>query len=66
MPPAHTGRNPTHEQPEGGWPQVRARLVAEKIVERRNRAASPRLYMDGSVPVAIPSHLPARVKVCTY
>ena len=40
-----------HDQLEGGWPQVRVRLVAEKIaekfVERRNRAASPRIYMDG-------------------
>jgi hypothetical protein len=35
---------------EADWPAIRARLAAEKITERRNRAASPRLYMDSYVP----------------
>lgn len=35
---------------EADWPAIRASLAAEKIAERRNRAASPRDYMDGYVP----------------
>jgi hypothetical protein len=35
---------------EADWPAIRARLAAEKIAERRNRAANPRLYIDGYVP----------------
>jgi hypothetical protein len=34
---------------EDDWPQIRARLAADKIAARRNRAASPRDYMDGYV-----------------
>ena len=29
---------------------IRTRLTAEKIAERRKRASSPRVYMDGSLP----------------
>lgn len=35
---------------EADWLQIRTRLVAEKIAERRNCAATPRDYMDGYVP----------------
>jgi hypothetical protein len=35
---------------ETGRPSIRARLAAEKIAERRNRAANPHVYMDGYVP----------------
>jgi hypothetical protein len=35
---------------EADWPAIRAALAAEKMAERRNRAASPRVYMDGYVP----------------
>ena len=35
---------------EDAWPQIRARLAADKIAERRNRAASPRDHVDGCVP----------------
>jgi hypothetical protein len=37
-------------RPRGGWLQIRARLAAEKIAERRKRAVSPHDYMDGYVP----------------
>jgi hypothetical protein len=34
-------------QPGTDSPQIRARLTAEMVAERRNRAASPRFYLDG-------------------
>jgi hypothetical protein len=44
------GRKPPTSGQGRLWPQIRACLAAEKIAERRNRAGSPRVYMDGYVP----------------
>jgi hypothetical protein len=48
--PPPQGQRTSHEQPEGVWPHIRAALAAEKIAERRSRAANPSVYMDGYVP----------------
>ena len=47
-PPLALERTP-HDQPEADWPQIRARLAADKIAACRNSAASPRDYVGGCV-----------------